>query len=520
LFINNTSSSIGFGGPIGFGGFTANDNRGPEPAVDIMNVFDPGSVSFISLNILDAFGTLGLDVTDTASLSVETGTIDVANEQAINIADTPIDVTFESVSSSNSPTNGIFVLDSPGSFTITGDGVNNSSGGIISGAADAGALFDNTDEVSITLQDYVSNNIGVQAQNMNDDEDDFLFLDAMQFTNNANQSVLTNDVRNITIEDSIFTNISGGATGLDDHYIDLRVLDNPNNALEAANLIDDTLDITDPDFVTHVYIIQRNEFIDINPVAFDDAVLIRTFAAAAADSSLELAFDDNLFSSFNRAGTLLVNASALEVNWNGFLTAAVRGNIVNMGSGNGQTGFNIITQGSDTFVDVNVANNVINGGNGVDAEDLTGMNFTLTGPSSIRVDSNRIDLRTVADITAGSTNVGMRFQFIDGANSVALVNNLVLMDEGTAVRVQTIPSPLGARSSFFFEANQLGAGTRFPDQGLIFSSVTGLMNIGGTNNLVFVQFEPGTTIIDPNDVFSVDPTNVTGSIEINNEFLP
>ncbi len=266
--------------------------------------------------------------------------------------------------------------------------------------------------------------------------------------------------------------------------------------------------------------IQRNEFIDINPVVLDDAVLIRTVAAAAADSSLELAFDQNVFSSFNRVGTLLVNASALEVNWNGFLTAAVRQNEVNMGSGDGQTGFNILTQGADTFVDVNIANNVINGGNGGDAEALTGINFTLTGPSSVRVDTNEIDLSTIADDTAGSTNVGMRFQFIDGANSVAIVNNLVLMDEGTAVRVQTIPSPLGARSSFFFNSNQLGSGTRFPDQGLIFNSVTGLLNIGGTNNLVFVQFDPGTTVIDPDNVFSVDPTNVTGSIQINGVFRP
>src|SRR5690606_21552633 len=108
-----------------------------------------------------------------------------------------------------SPDFGIIVVDSPGTFTVTGDGVNLSSGGVISGAGIAGAVFDNTDHINLNWMDVVGNggavpvlgiggpivvdnlvNIvgsagaGIVAVNMNDDDDDSLFINQNQIADN------------------------------------------------------------------------------------------------------------------------------------------------------------------------------------------------------------------------------------------------------------------------------------------------------------------------------------------------
>ncbi|MCA9110421.1 MAG: inverse autotransporter beta domain-containing protein, partial [Planctomycetaceae bacterium] len=494
LFINNTSSEILFGGTFGLGNFVVNDAIGPEPAVDIMNVFDPGSVTFNSLNIIDASGTTGLEVTDTSSLVVEDGVINVATGQAIDIENTGIDVTFESVSSSNSPTFGMRVVNSPGSFTITG--VNSggfvlgtpvpvtSSGGEISGAAIAGALFDfnnivNVDGNIVDLQgqDYTDNLVGVQVQNMDANVNDLLRLSTMQFIDQIDQSVIATDVRNILIFNSVFTDGVLSTTLVDDQYIDLRLVNNPNNVL------DDPLNTLDPDFVTHQWIIRANLFDDANPLGPSDGILVQTVGADAADASLEFRLDEgNLFTTFDRTEVLNFRPAALRVDWDGFLFADVRDNVVNMSGLDGQIGFNFITEGNDTTSEIGVVSNTITGGNGIDTENTTAIRFDLTGPNTVLVDNNLIDIQTTPDdpndntsTSVGVSNQGIEFRSAGGRTNTSLRSNIILMDAGTAVDVRRLSTPVpGVTSVFEYDNNIVGtdgtirtdlipAQTRFPN---------------------------------------------------------
>ncbi|MGD9854862.1 MAG: hypothetical protein AB7U20_07905 [Planctomycetaceae bacterium] len=516
-------------GSVGFGGFTANDGLGGvpdvfeapelEPVVDIQNVAAPAAVQFISLNLIDAVGTDALDVDDANQLTTVSGTINVTDGQAVEIEDSGINVTLTSVSSANSPDFGISVVDSPGSFTITGDANTLTSGGTISGAGLIGALFDNTDEVSLNFQDYTANGddplndfldgngAGIVARNMNDDEDDFLTLDQMQISGNFAQGVFTRDVRNVLIEDSTFMdNGAAGVLGTQQH-INLNVFTNPN---------DDDLLPTDPDFESFSYTVQRNLFIDTVARVGDDVVLIRTVGADAEDSRLELFFLDNVVQSMLRSettsGGITFRPAGLEVNWNGTLAADVLRNTVNMLDEDGQTGILMVTQGLTTRSDINVNNNIINGvGNGAD-DDLVGIDFNLLGPANVTVSQNDIDLVSTLDLLNFSDNVGLRFRFLDGNKNVDIVDNLILLDEGTGMSFPFVASPITDPSSFFIQGNQIGSAIRLPTQGIVMSNVTGLLRLtGNLNNVVFAQ---------TGNFFVAPVNNIVGGIFVNGVFVP
>ncbi|MCA9075580.1 MAG: inverse autotransporter beta domain-containing protein [Planctomycetaceae bacterium] len=592
LFINNTSSTISFGT------FEANENAGLEPAVDIMNIVDPGSVRFSELNILDADGVLGLKVTDTSTLTVGSsnpdefsGTIDVNDQQAIDIQRTEIDVTLNSVSSSNSPTYGISVVDSPGNFSIVGDRTgggrifgtdipSTSSGGEISGAAIAGARFKNTGIVDLQGQDYTDNLVGVWAKDMNDDSvDPELFrlrLSTMQFIDNINQGILTKDVRNILIFNSVFRDgdfltpadlaviafadpalteaellMDFGLT-LDDRadldlasfdnnqYIDLRLSENLNSDLV------DPLNTADPDYVRHFWTIRHNTFSDTAQNMESDAVVVRTVDNAASDADLEFRFDGNgtadsgnVFFNFDRVISGGESPSALRVDWDGRLFADVSDNVLTMSGEDDQIGFNFITEGNDTFSEIGVNRNTIVGGDGIDTDNSIGIRFDLAGPNEVAVVSNIIDIRTPAVVDAignvnldnddiGLFNRGIEFQSRNGRSNVSIRQNIILMDAGTAVDVGQISTPgLGLASVFEFSGNLIGSDgnqrldildpdLRVSDRGLRISGVTGPLNLVGGGNQVFLQIFGLSNTQISNNVFSLSPAGSAGGfIEIN-----
>ncbi len=541
---NNAAAPSGFAalfvddvtGTVGFGSFTAVDNIGSEPdvfepgelepAVDIQNVASPAAVSFITLNIENTVGTTGLDVDDTNQFTTENGSLEVTDGRAVDISDTTINVDLLSVTSANSPDFGIIVTDSPGSFTVTGDGNTLTSGGTISGAGLIGALFDNAnqvvanaDQVSLNFQDYTANGdnpandfldgngAGIVVRNMNNSADDFLFLNQMQISDNFAQGVYTRDVRNVTIEDSTFRNNgTAGVIGTQQH-INLNVFTNPN----PVDLL-----VTDPNFEPFFFTIRRNLIIDTDQRAGDDGVLVQTVGAAAKESRLELFYLDNVMQSFIRnettVGGITFRPVGLEVNWNGTLAADILRNTVNMFDEDGQTGFLFVTQDLTTRTDINVNDNVINGvGNG-DNDDLVGIDFNLTGPANVTVARNAIDLASPVNLLTTTNNVGLRFRFLDGNKNVDIVDNLILLDEGTGMSFPFVNSPINFQSSFFIEGNQIGSATRLPTNGIIFNNVTGLMRLNGNrNNFVFTR---------TGNFFVVPAANTTGQIFVNGIAVP
>jgi hypothetical protein len=329
------------------------------------------------------------------------------------------------------------------------------------------------------------------------------------------QGVALEDVRNALIQDSTFTNNgTGDVLGTQQHIL-ITALTNPNlDDLDPGEDIEDIL-LTDPDFDSFVYTIQRTMFIDTATVIQDDAVLIQTVGADAARSRLELQFIDNEVD-MDRLASLTMRPAALEIDWNGYLAADINRNIVNIiGTGNGQTGFRIATQGLDTRSDLNVISNIITGAGDGDADALIGVDIALVGPANISVNQNAIDFVTPSTLLV-SNNFGLRFRFTDGNKNVDVVDNLIVMDEGTAMFFQPVASPIGATSSFFIEGNQIGTVARAPDQGIIFQSVTGVINLLGTRPNI-TPITPG--IVTP-AIFFVPPGTSVGQINVNGFFVP
>ncbi|MBX3436588.1 MAG: inverse autotransporter beta domain-containing protein [Planctomycetaceae bacterium] len=522
LFIDDVTAAITFGS------FTSNNAVGGEPdvfeplefepAVDIQNVAAPASVNFNNLNILDTVGTDALDVDNTNRFVTNVGNISVVDGQAIEIDSTTINVALNSVSSSNSPDFGISVVDSPGSFRINGDGSTLTSGGTITGAGIIGALFDNTDEVTLRFQDYTANGddpandfvdgngAAIVAVNMIDDGD-FLFMEQMQISNNFAQGVYTRDVREVIIQDSTFMdNGAAGVLGTQQH-IHLTVFTNPN---------DDDLLPTDPNFDFFQYTIRRNLFFDTVARAGDDVVFVQTVGANAENAGLEFFFLNNTIQSMLRgqvvSGGVTFRPAGLEVNWNGTLAANVLTNTINMLDEDGQTGIRMVTQGLTTRANINVNDNAINGSGNGDDDNLIGIDFDLLGPANVTVARNAIDLVSTFSPLNFADNIGMRFRFLDGNKNVDIIGNRILMDQGTGMSFPFVASPVTSSSSFFIQGNQIGSATRIPTQGIIMSNITGVLRLSGNvDNIVFSQ---------TGNFFVAPANNILGGIFVNGVFVP
>jgi hypothetical protein len=502
LFVDNTTSGIGFGT------FTANDNRPPEPAVDIQNVLAPGGVSFVSLNVLNALGTTGVEVDNANAFSTNGGTISVFDARAVDIETSTIQVILDSVSSVLSspaavPTDfGIRLVTNDGRFVITGDRVTLGSGGLIANATIAGLFVDDTDQIEINLQDYTANNIGVLVQNLNDDDTDVLELDQVRISNSVRQGVLANDVRRILIEDSFFTD--NGLSVIDfgeRQHIAIRVFTNPN--------VPPDLNPSDPNFDPFFVTIQRNTFSDLTRVVPGDAaVQIQTVGAAADKSRLDLFFTDNLIQPFDRDDVIIAGIpfrpAALDVSWDGELNADILRNVVTMGDGDGQFGFDIATQDALRVARINFNDNQITGGNLGD--NYVGANFDFLGPANLTVARNTVNFPS-----DDAGNQGLRFRFLSGSNNVVITDNTLLLAGGTAMNFTQVTAP----TNLLIEGNQLGSTTVFSDRGIFFAAVSGVIDLfGQRDNLVNVQIPVFQNI------FSIPAGTSQGQILVNGVPVP
>ncbi|MCY2968516.1 MAG: hypothetical protein NT069_33645 [Planctomycetota bacterium] len=347
------------------------------------------------------------------------GTIAAVNGTAIDIEKTALEANLMAVSSSGAAT-GLRLVNDTGSFTVWGSGVD-SSGGTIQGAT-TGVFLKDVETVGFNFMHFDGNGTGIDAENTK-----LLVFNNSKVINSTGFGLDTVDVQALNITNSIFQGNSG-----------LNVNSQFSKVLAYSYTFNNSLFVSD---------------------ASDNVLLAAT--GGGAGSSL------NLFTSHVEFDNSVVGTTGMRVNWNGALSGTIDGNVFN-GIGGTNTGLAVTNTGT-TLTNLAITNNVmrITNGNG------TGVNLNTVSSSQVSLVNNLVELsgasgtgfkfstvsptftitsNTIRDFTGGST--GMLFDSLTGPGSVTLNSNLI----------------------------DLSTQSVLLDRGIIFSSITNSIQLFGTQN--------------------------------------
>lgn len=448
LVVENTT-----GGSVDLGGTSVNDVGGQgvlidstagDVAVGSVTVQNPstagitvqdatGTTSFSTVDVTTANQT-GLFVRNSTRVNVGDGTLTAVNAPAADVEGAEIDVSLTSVSADGGAF-GLRIVNSPGSFVVTGSG-GFGSGGLIQNTA-TGVVVDNAGTVAFQNLDLDANTVGVDAMNAQT-----LVLARGRVTNSAGVGLELLNIGNFEVSNSELSN-NAGVT------IRSRVdtLGSYGVTL-TGNTIDSTMD------------------------AFDVAT-----QGAGVGSTLTLLATNNRFT------TTANNAAGLQMDWNGVVAAEMINNQFTS-SGDSSTGVNIdLTSAADLArIIITNANFNVNGTNGA------GVQISTLGPSQVAVNRN------VFNLTA-SNGTGMNFSLAESAE-VNLSTNLVTAtaSSGTGILFSSIDGP----SNVLIEANRLDlfTGDALVDRGIVFTIGPDPINLfGAVNNIVTGATTPFTATV-------------------------
>jgi hypothetical protein len=161
----------------------------------------------MSFDEISSSNTAGITLSSVSGdFDVTTGTINSGSSTAVSISGTSLDlgVTLTSISS-NGATNGISINNTTGSFTVTGIGTTNGSGGTIQNTASNGISLTNTNNVSLSNMNINSSNVNgingsnVFGMNLNNIDVDGSTTRNVLIENNTGTS-------NVTVTNSTFNN--------------------------------------------------------------------------------------------------------------------------------------------------------------------------------------------------------------------------------------------------------------------------------------------------------------------------
>ena len=480
-------------------------------AVDGIALFaDTAGVSVI--NSLATAQLTGILSTGTGGLFVGGGTIDASGtniasgREAINVHDSVIGVTLTSVSSTNSAGDGIRLVNNIGTGTTTAAGVAGGtsdfnkilfriagvsnatgSGGTITGAALDGGHFVNTGGVSLTGVNFIGNGgAGVNAQTAE------LDLNVVQSQSNGTFGI---DV----LDTPFFNMFSSILNGNGQNEFRFTAATKP--PVVTTNGV---YTVVMGDGITT----NGNQILDANA----DAVLIRAVGGGIG-STLKLSYVNNT------TNVTAAGLHALNLNWNGPVTAAIDLNTFNFGT-TGSTGV-LINLGSPTAAsNVEILSNTFNAPAGIGT---TGIDLTTNGgPANITVGSllgqatgNVMTFTSPGFLTG---DIGMRFSLGSNTN-IDVSNNVISMvaDGATAIEYTSVQG-----TSTITMNNNVISVTDAPDlfgseYGIRILSVTGTVTLfGSVNNDILLDLNQRRSV---SPWFSA-PATINGKIIVNGVPVP
>lgn len=409
--------------------------------LNVINNLPSVTVNTLNVTTIDGTGLFadnaGIDPLlgpPTGGLFVGTGAIDsvgsAANlgRPAVDVQNSVIRLGFETVSSSNSATQGIILANNVGTgggtlFNVSGVNGVPLSGGTITTASLDGAFFQNTGGVSLTNMNFLANGgAGIFVETT-----DFTLISSL-----VQQSGLVG----VDILDTLTATLLGNAidgSGLNEVRFTAATVA-PLLSTYSLTLGDGTL-------------VNGNVITDAN----NDAVLVQT-QGAGIGSPLSLAVLSNTFS------TTAPNIDAFHLNWNGPVLGSVNLNTFNFGrnvstalfmnlgsaaaastveilsntfnapAGIGTIGIDLTTNGGPANITVGRLLGQVNGNvmtfasPGIFTFDR-GMRFALGANTNINVSDNVIDI-------VGDTATAIEFTQVQGTSTITMDNNVISVDDG------------------------------------------------------------------------------------------
>ncbi|MCP4787369.1 MAG: hypothetical protein GY903_05895 [Fuerstiella sp.] len=486
----------------------------------------PATISMDTLGIVSTDG-VGLFANNNTFIRTNTGTVDVTNQTAIEILDSGIDIDLETVSSINSPTYGIHLMDTnkdlnnhtlvAKTFTVRGDSTATtaSPGGQILAAVAEGALLENAGQVSLRGMEFRDNDVGVRVVNsldiagtLNVLDDQFLQLYGINMFDSDTLGVTATNLTELDIRDSLFDNNGDVINALtpENETLLLRYTERPN-------------DVTTTRFVEfdnpYTVNIERTQFSDNT----DDIIRIEN-TVAAIGAHIGVNVQGNLFTMNDTVDFYPVadpDEYAFGITWNGPAQVNLENNAFELVLSNPTTavGFQIamftdMISSTDLLEERIVGNRILNS----DHTGAVGIRTYTSGPSAQLIDSNNM-------IFAGLDSNGMEFNLGSGTVMDIVNNNMTfLADSGRGIFVDRLIEP----ASFQISNNVIllsdvvdvfGSPNTTFEEGIHFRSASGIYNIFGAQNNVIELITLGN--IQRVAQFN---GNVQGQILVNGALVP
>ena len=510
-----------------------NAQGGAPGGAGIHVVNNTGAVSFGNTDVesFDGIGVFGLNNT---SIRIKGGDIITDGAAAVDIEETGVDIALESVTSTNSPNYGIRLVetnkDGFRTFDVNPRRIINQvprDGGLIANAKGDG--LDNNDSAGV----FLSNAGQVRLRAMQIEDNEF----GIRIRNTETTPGLSGVIKQkFTLE--ISNVIDSDIRGLDSQNLmglDIGNSTFDNNGDDAAvgretMLLDYTVRL-DPDTIT--LFAQAKDPFDVRIRDSDfisnttDVINITQSTTAANGAAIKTDLYRNTFTVNDTtdptgSGTF---DDAFLFDWNGPVRAHIDGNQFDMVAAKQAQAINYRTRSTTDQVELSIQNNIINVNNvtqnvgavdvRIDGPALMDTFEFLTGYNQLNIGDGGI-LGTVA----GGRPTGLRYTLAANTGLALISNDIIASgDGGTGIQIVRA----AASSNFRFDGNRIGLadfGTA-PERGIIFSQVTGVVQLfGNINNLVVIQqnLPPGNGVVET--PFSMPTGSNNGRIVVNGVLVP
>ncbi len=498
--------------------------------INVVN--NTGAVSFGNTDV-ESFDGIGLFGLNNTSIQISRGTIITDNAAAVDIEQTGINIALGSVTSTNSPNYGIRLVETnkDGFRTfevnpriinqVPGDGglIANAKGDGLDNNDSAGVFLSNAGQVRLRAMQIEDNEFGIRIRNT-ETTPGLSGVIKQKFTLEIS-NVIDSDIRgldsqnlmDLDIGNSTFDNNGDdAAVGRETMLLDYTVRLDPDTITLFAQAKDPfVVRIRDSDFISNT----------------TDVINITQSTTAANGAAIQTDLYRNTFTvndTTNPTGSGTFD-DAFIFDWNGPVRAHIDGNQFDMVAAEQAQAIIYRTRSTTDQVELSIQNNIINVNNvtrnvgavdvRIDGPALMNTFEFLTGYNQLNIGDGG-NLGTVV----GGRPTGLRYTL--AANTgLALINNDIIAsgDGGTGIQIVRA----AASSNFQFDGNRIGLadfGTA-PERGIIFSQVTGVVQLfGNINNLVVIQqnLPPGNGVVET--PFSMPTGSNNGRIVVNGVLVP
>jgi hypothetical protein len=529
LATNNSANIV-------FGGVSVDNAQGNLPGGAGMHlVNNTGEINVGTLNIvsLDGVGLFGLN---NSSIEIRGGDIISDNQAAVNIEQSGIEISLESVTSSNSPNYGIRLVETNRTnlqtFEVDPNIANDvpGDGGIISGAKGnglddndaAGVFLQNAGQVRLRAMTLDDNEFGVRIRNtettpgLPDSIKQNFILERSLVQESDIRGLDSQDLMGLSIQNSTFDN-NGDDAG------DGRetILLNYTTRLDL-DTITRFSQANDPFVVT----IEDSDFTSVtNDVIRVGQTGIGANGAAIRFDLLRNSFTVSDTADFTGAGGADLLDDAFIFDWDGPAQVIVEDNLFDMISVNQQQAVRIITDSNTDELDFSFQRNQVNVNNVTLNEGA--VDLDLTGPANInsanyQIANNVLNLSDgtgVNNNNAGGLPTGFELT-LNRVADVGFVNNdiIIAADGGTGIHIDRAV----ASSEFLINGNRIGFfdNGNAAERGIIFRQVTGVVSLFGNvdNEVIILQNNGGNGVVEQAFLMPLNSNN--GRIIVNGALVP